>query len=307
MTPTVIVVGSINVDLVTRVERLPHPGETVIGGEYTMSHGGKGANQAVAAARLGARVFLVGMLGDDDLGRAARDELEEEGVILDEIRTGISHTGVAQILVDAAGENLIAVASGVNDELSASMVTESLARIAEADPVVLSVLEVPDAAVEATATAAGRRGWRFVLNPAPARPLDDGILAHTDLLTPNEHEVEGLGRRSPDELLSAGVRAVVVTSGKQGADLFRPGAPAHHQAAFDVSSVDTTGAGDAFSAGMAVAMAQRRGLEDSVRFAAACGALATRKMGARAGLPSPADVDLLIHGGRPRLRARNVN
>jgi ribokinase len=207
MIPTVVVVGSINVDLTTRVEELPRPGETVIGGVYGMAHGGKGANQAVAAARLGARVVMVGMLGDDDLGRAARAKLEAEGVDLNEIRTGTSHTSVAQILVDASGENLIAVASGVNHELTAAMVSESLGRVQAEDAVVLSVLEVPDEAVAAAATGARERGWRFILNPASARPISAEVLARCHVLTPNEHEVAGLGRSSPEELLAAGAGA----------------------------------------------------------------------------------------------------
>jgi ribokinase len=294
MIPTVIVVGSINVDLTTRVEELPRPGETVIGGVYGMAHGGKGANQAVAAARLGARVVMVGMLGDDDLGHAAHAELEAEGVVLNEVRTGTSHTGVAQILVDASGENLIAVASGVNNELTAHMVTESFGRVQAEDAVVLSVLEVPDGAVAAAATGAEERGWRFILNPAPARPLSADVIACCDVLTPNEHEVAGLGWSSPEELLAAGAGAVVVTRGRRGAELFRHGAPPHRQEAFDVRAVDTTGAGDAFSAGLAVGVAEGRELEAAVRMGTACGAMATREMGARAGLPTPRDLELLI-------------
>ena len=289
--PAVIVVGSINVDLVTFTERLPGPGETVIGGTFSLGHGGKGANQAVGAARLGARSFLVGQVGKDDFGEAARAELESEGVILDGLRTSFGHTGVAQILVDARGENLISVASGVNEELTAEMVVESLREIDADDAVVAAVLEVPDDAVAAAGRAAAERGWPFVLNPAPARPLDAGIVSLCDVLTPNEHEVAGLGWESTAELLEAGAGAVVVTKGAGGADLLRPGHPPHHQAAFPVRAVDTTGAGDAFSAALACALAERRDLAAAVELAAASGALATLRPGARGGMPTRPELD----------------
>jgi ribokinase len=292
--PTVAVVGSINVDLTTRVARLPAPGETVIGGEYSTAHGGKGANQAVAAARLGARVMLVGLLGDDDFGRAAASSLEADGVTLNEVRTAAGHTGVAQILVDDSGENLIAVASGANDELTGAMVEESLGRLDGENIVVLSVLEVPDDAVATAAGVARNRGWRFVLNPAPARPIAQSLIELCDVLTPNEHELTGLGSSSPDALLSAGAGAVVVTRGSDGADVYRAGAPVHHQRAFDVRVVDTTGAGDAFSAGLAYALAGGLEVESAVELAAACGALATTALGARTAMPTREELESLL-------------
>jgi ribokinase len=286
VTPTVIVVGSINVDLCAFVERLPHPGETVIGGTFEREQGGKGANQAVAAARLGARVIMVGMVGDDDLGSAARANLAGEGVEVGEVRAGAKHTGVAEILIDSRGENLIAVASGANDELTSEAVTGALGRINVQEAVVTSVLEVPVPAVMAAATVAGERGWSFILNPAPAAPLSDDLLRRCDVLTPNEHELEGLGRPSAEELLAGGARAVIVTQGAQGADLFRPAAPAHHQPAFEVEAIDTTGAGDAFTGALAWALASGAELTDAIRTAAACGALSTLAPGARGGMPT---------------------
>jgi ribokinase len=298
VTPTVIVVGSINVDLTTRVAHLPRPGETVIGGTYSRAHGGKGANQAVAAARLGARVVLVGMLGDDDLGRAARRSLQKEGVVLDEVRVGRGHTGVAQILVDDAGENLIAVASGTNDELAGTIVAESLNRLDVEDPVVLSVLEIPDDGVAAAADVAARRGWRFVLNPAPARPIGSDLVARCEVLTPNEHEAMGLGFDGPAGLLAAGAGAVVVTRSAAGAEVHRSGTPEHRQTAFPVDVVDTTGAGDAFSGALAVGLAEGRELEAAVEMASACGALATSALGARGGMPRRAELEALLAAGR---------
>jgi ribokinase len=294
MTPTVIVVGSINVDLCAFVERLPRPGETVIGGTFVREQGGKGANQAVAAARLGARVIMVGMVGDDDLGSAARSNLAGEGVEVGEVGAGAKHTGVAEILIDSRGENLIAVASGANDELTSEVVTEALGRIDAQDAVVTSVLEVPMPAVTAAASIAGERGWSFILNPAPAAPLSDDLLRRCDVLTPNEHELEGLGRSSAEELLAAGAGAVIVTQGAQGADLFRPGAPAHHQPAFEVEATDTTGAGDAFTGALAWALASGAELTDASRKAAACAALSTLAPGARGGMPTRAQLENLL-------------
>jgi ribokinase len=291
MTPTVIVVGSINVDLCTFVKRLPRPGETVIGGTFERQQGGKGANQAVAAARLGAQVLMVGMVGDDDLGRAAREDLASEGVDVGEVAVGKKHTGVAEILIDENAENLIAVATGANDELTAGNVTESLGRIDVEDAVVLSVLEISMAAVSAAATAAHERGWQFILNPAPAAALDADLLSRCDVLTPNEHEVKRLGSwTGAEQLLSAGARAVVVTKGAAGADLLRAAMPLHHQPGLEVEAVDTTGAGDAFTGALAWAVAGGDDLETAVRMAAVCGSLSTRSRGARTGMPTAADV-----------------
>jgi ribokinase len=294
MTPTVIVVGSINVDLCAFVERLPRPGETVIGGTFVQEQGGKGANQAVAAARLGARVVLVGMVGDDDLGDAARVDLAGEGVEVGEVKIGERHTGVAEILVDSTGENLIAVASGANDELTASSVTESLDRIDVPEAVLTTVLEIPMAAVNAAASVAKDRGWQLILNPAPAAPLPDELLSMCDVVTPNQHEVVGLGKSSPEELLAAGASSVVVTRSAEGAELLRPGLAPHHQSAFEVDASDTTGAGDAFTGSLAWALAGGSDLPAAVRTATACAALATRSHGARGSMPTPQELQDLL-------------
>jgi ribokinase len=211
-----------------------------------------------------------------------------------EVAVGTKHTGVAEILIDENAENLIAVATGANDELTAENVSESLGRIDVEDAVVLSVLEIPIAAVSAAATAARARGWRFVLNPAPAAPIPGELLGSCDVLTPNEHEVSGLGRTDAEELLAEGAGAVVVTRGRAGADLLREGAPPHHQPAFTVEAVDTTGAGDAFSGALAWALADRRPLEAAVQRAAAGAALSTRSRGARTGMPTAPQLEMLL-------------
>jgi ribokinase len=295
---TVAVVGSINADLMVSVPRLPAPGETVIGGRFRRAPGGKGGNQAAAAARLGAQTWLVGCVGDDDLGREARQELCEAGVDTSLLAVGRAPTGVAAVITDSAGENAIAVASGANDELDADLVRVACGAVPTADAVVLASLEVPDEAVLAAAEVAAARGWPFVLNPAPARPLAPELLRRCAVLTPNHQEVTALGRSSVQDLLADGLEAVVVTRGAHGADLYRPDQPVLHQPPFAVPVVDTTGAGDAFSAALAWALAAGRSLEEVVRVAAAVGALSTRAVGARASLPDRRTLDHFLATGR---------
>jgi ribokinase len=280
---SVVVVGSVNVDLVVRVPTLPRPGETVVGGGFTTVPGGKGANQAVAAAKLGARVWMVGLIGDDTFGRESRRDLEDNGVDVSTLGSSRSPTGVASIIVDDAGENLIAVASGANHNLTAEIVAERLEQVPARSAVLLSNLEVPEAAVIAAATIAADRGWRFVLNPAPFRPVPAHLVGRCDVLTPNENEARALG--SVDGILSGGARALVVTRGAKGADVFRLGLPVRHQHALPVDVVDTTGAGDAFSGTLAWSLSEGYDIEESVRLASAAGALACRALGARASLP----------------------
>jgi ribokinase len=285
MSANLVVVGSANVDLVMRVPHLPRPGETVIGGTFSRAPGGKGANQAAAAATLGGRTWFVGKVGDDDLGAWTRSDLGATGVDCSALGTSAHPTGVAQIWVDEAGENAITVASGANADIGAAFVAEALARIDADAAVVLANLEIPDDAVAAAAEAAAGRGWPFVLNPAPARTVDAAVLARCAVLTPNRTEAEAL---APDvgALLSAGVDTVVVTLGADGAEVHRAGRDVHRQPAFPVEVRDTTGAGDAFSATLAWAIADGRGLGEAVRLAAGAGALATRAVGARASLPT---------------------
>lgn len=279
----VVVVGSVNVDLVMQVARLPSPGETVLGGRFERHGGGKGANQAVAAARLGARVLLVGAVGDDADGHAARAELEASGVDVSLLHTGRVATGLASILIDSNGENLIAVASGANATVDRALVRDAFERIDAQRVVVLACLEVKLPAVEEAAELAFAAGWPFVLNPAPARRLSPSLLARCAVLTPNESELTRLG--GPEAMLSGGADAVVVTRGSAGADLWRAGVPPAHQVPFPARVVDTTGAGDAFSGALAWALASGWPLERAIAAAAAAGALATEALGARSGMP----------------------
>jgi ribokinase len=290
-----VVVGSANVDLIMQMTHLPAPGETVIGATSSRAPGGKGANQAAAAARLGARTWFVGAVGDDDLGRWTRDDLEASGVDCTLLATSDLPTGVAHIWLDEAGENSIAVASGANGGVTADDVEDALARIDESEAVVLTNLEIPDDAVAAATRHAEGRGWRVVLNPAPARPVAAEVLARCAVVTPNETEAEVLAQEG--DLLGSGVGAVVVTLGARGAELRRRDAEPVRQAPFAVEVLDTTGAGDAFSATIAWALADGRDLDGAVRLAAAAGALATRGIGARSSLADRAELEAFVATG----------
>ncbi|MGH2737543.1 MAG: PfkB family carbohydrate kinase, partial [Actinomycetota bacterium] len=283
-----VVVGSVNVDLVVRIDRLPEPGETVTGGSFHRVPGGKGGNAAAAAARLG-RARIVGLVGPDDLGEEARRDLAAAGVDVGSLGTGRAPTGVASILVDADGRNVIAVASGANAELPADHVRDSLSAMETDRAVVVANLEIPDRSVSAAAETAGLRGWPFVLNPAPARPLPHGLAERCAVVIANELEAEALGL--PGSLGGGG--AAIVTRGLDGADLHRPGRPVHRQAGFPVEVVDTTGAGDAFVATLAWSLLKGSPLEQGVRLACAAGALACRGLGARAGLADRSEVEAL--------------
>jgi ribokinase len=290
----VVVVGSVNIDLVVQVERLPRPGETVTRGTFTRGFGGKGANQAAGAARLGAETALVAMVGNEDFGSEALEDLRSFGVDVSRAGTSERPTGVAQIMVDQAGENLIAVASGANTDLTGDRVDRALADLAPRGTVILAGLEVPDEAVRAAALHASEYGCPFILNPAPARELTADVIGWTDVMTPNE--IEAVAQGSVDRLLQQGARAVVVSRGAQGADLFRIGKPSKTQPAFRVDVVDTTGAGDALNAGLAWALSEGRPIEEALRLAVAAGALATRAVGARASLATRDEVERLAGG-----------
>ena len=279
-------VGSVNADLVVSVRDLPAPGETVTGGVFARHGGGKGANQAVAAARLGASVRFVGAVGADDLGEEALRLIADEGIdVSGVVRLDDVPTGVAVIVVDARGENQIAVASGANGALTGAHVGAAL-RL-EGRGVVLLGHEVPPEAVSTGVRAARDAGWAAILNPAPARELIDDL--EGVILTPNADEARRLTLEDDVEAaaqaLAARTRApVLVTLGAGGALLVHDGAaeriPAPH-----VQVVDTTGAGDTVNGALAAELAAGRELPAAVRFALAAAALSTRVAGAREGMP----------------------
>jgi len=287
MPGSVLVIGSINADLVVTLDRLPEPGETVTGGRFARHGGGKGANQAVAAVRAGARVRFAGAVGDDDLGVAAIEQLAAEGVDVGAVaRLDGEATGVALIAVDRAGRNQIAVASGANARVGAALVARALeaAALGPGDVVLLG-FEVPDAAVVAGARAAGGAGARAILNPAPARDLPDGVLGHGVLLTPNGLEAAALtGETEPAAAARALARRtnapVLVTVGADGA-LLAGGDGVVEIAAPEVEVVDTTGAGDAFNGVLAAGLAAGAGVEEAARRAVDAASAAVRRAGAR--------------------------
>jgi ribokinase len=286
MSAHVIVAGSINADLVVTLPRLPVAGETVAGGEFSRHGGGKGANQAVAAARMGARVTMVGAVGDDDLGSEAVAALEAEGIDTAAVARldGVA-TGVALIAVDSAGENQIAVASGANAALDAAAVGEAVSAAGEG--VLLLNHEVAEEVVLAAARAA--KG-RIVLNPAPARAIADELCALQPLLTPNAGEAaEITGCDDPEEAareLAARTGApVVVTLGARGV-LLLDGGECEVLPAPRTEVVDTTGAGDAFNGALAAALAGGAELREAATLAVAAASLSVRAAGAREGMPS---------------------
>lgn len=279
----VVVVGSINVDFVVTTERLPRPGETVSDGTFARFGGGKGANQAVAAARAGAHVQMVGLVGDDDEGRSALDQLQREGVITDGVvGTDLAATGVALIVVDAAGRNQISVAPGANRLLD-SFPKDVLAGDSG---VLLLSFETPDGVLCDAAEAARARGWTVIVNPAPARALPARLLACAPMLVPNEHEAADLtGTPDPEQaavLLAAMTGApVIVTLGSAGALLMEAGI-ATQISAPAVDAVDTTGAGDCLCGTLAARIAAGDALADALRMAVNAASRSTRTPGARA-------------------------
>jgi ribokinase len=298
----VIVVGSVNADYTVNIGHLPQPGETVTGGSLDILPGGKGANQAHAAARLGAPVVLVAAVGNDPAGDSARADLAADGIDTSCVLRCDAPSGVAVILVDAAGENMIAVAPGANDRLTAAAVSERLDGRVDAGTVILASLEVPLPAVTAAAAAAAQAGAVMVINPAPGRALPPELLRGV-ILTPNEGEVLRVAPPAaagpPPEsaavayLLAAGARAVVVTRGSRGATLLRPGQPPADFPAPRVEVVDTVGAGDAFNGALVTALAAALPLETAVAAAVQAGAAACTGAGARQALPRAGDIALL--------------
>ena len=292
----VFVVGSVNVDLVLHVDAVPRAGQTVLATSPEELDGGKGGNQAAAAACLGADVRMVACVGTDEAGDRALAGLRAAGVDDRSVRRRGDRTGMAAVLVTGDGENAIVVSPAANALLTPGDVDEALAG-ARAGVVLIS-LEVPLAVATAAAATAAARGLTVVVNPAPAQVLGLELLAACDVLIPNEHEVGELGQPDIGALLAAGAGAVVVTRGAAGAEVHRSGVPVRRVPAFPVDAVDTTGAGDAFCGAVAWALSTGRDLDWAVTAAGAAGALATRRTGARAGLPSLAELEDLVGADR---------
>jgi len=304
----VVVVGSLNMDFVVAVDRLPAPGETVLGRDFQMIPGGKGANQAYAAARLGAQslaVRMVGRVGYDVFADHLKASLSAAGVDVSAVHSSRGHpTGVALIWVEQSGQNSIVVASGANHALAASEV-EAMRPVFRGASFALFQLESPLNTVAAALTLARSEGARTILDPAPAQSLSADLLAGVDILTPNETEALILLGRPPGRVASSeapalaralrerGTRAVVVKLGEQGCfyfdgetEMFSPG--------FAVDARDTTAAGDTFNAALAVALAEGRDMADSLRFANAAAAISVTRLGAQASAPARPEVDAFL-------------
>ena len=297
--PKVVVVGSFNMDLVVKAERRPQTGETLMGEEFGMFIGGKGSNQAIAAARLGADVTMIGRLGTDLFGDTLMTAHAEEGICTDYvIRDTETGTGVASILIDTDGDNSIVLVPQANMRLSVEDIERASESIAAAD-VLLLQLEVPVGASQRAAEIAKSNGATVVLNPAPAQELPDDFLAQVDILTPNEVETESLSglrastatdaERAAKVLLDKGLSAVILTLGERGALLLTSDLT-QQIPAYTVDVVDTTAAGDAFCGALATAVAQGENLVDAVAFANAAGALAVTVLGAAPSMPAAAQV-----------------
>jgi len=295
--PRVAVVGSANMDLVATAPALPRPGETVLGDDFAMVPGGKGANQAIAAARAGGECVFLGAIGSDAFGVTLKARLTASGVDTGQVRVVYGTSGVAVIMVDGAGENAIVVTPGANGAFLGLGPAE-LGAIEAAD-VLIAQLEIPLATVAEAARAARGAGTRVLLNAAPAVPLPDDLLGLVDLLVVNEGEAEALTGRSRDEpaALLAAVPRAVLTLGAEGAWYVDRDGTAELVRPPSVRSVDSTAAGDAFTGALAVAWAEGRPLLDAVRWACAAGAACVRKLGASSSLPGRAEIDELYLPG----------
>ena len=290
----VLVVGSLNMDLVVNLNRMPNPGETVMGDTFLTFPGGKGLNQAVATARAGAKVRMIGNLGDDPYAKILREVLVAEKIDDSGVVDTPDSTGIALIEVDQSGQNRIVVVSGANAKLKAENFSPN-----SDEKIVLAQLESPIEELEKIFRAAKKNRYKTVLNPAPAQKLPPTFLAEIDLLIPNEYEAELLtgikvtdlesAEKSARILISQGVAEIIITMAEKGA-IYVSENRVIRQAAYKVSAVDTTAAGDAFCGGLVAEMARGKNIEAALKFAAAAGGLATTKPGATTSLPTENEI-----------------
>lgn len=295
----IVVIGSSNTDMVVRSEHLPRPGESVLGGDFMMAGGGKGANQAIAVARMGHNVVFSAAVGRDMFGDAAVAGYQRFGVDTSYIVRKDTPSGIALIMVDGAGQNSISVALGANNCLTAEDVMPALESVSAGD-IVLLQLEIPMSTVDACVAVAAAKGAKVVLNPAPAAVVSEQTLSKLYLITPNQTEAQTLtGIEVVDEasataaakaLTAKGVERVVITMGSQGSLLYEDGVseiiPAHK-----VSAVDTTAAGDVYNGALCAAIAEGMPLGDALRFATKAAAISVTRAGAQPSVPSREEVD----------------
>lgn len=298
----ILVVGSNNTDMMIKTNHLPKPGETVLGGTFFMNPGGKGANQAVAVARLGGQCVFICKVGNDIFGHQAQQMFEEEGIDTSYIFSDpVNPSGVALITVDSKAENCIVVASGANANLKPADLNKAEKVVDEADYVLMQ-LEVPIETVEYVAKIAYEKGKKVILNPAPAQPLSAELLKHLYLITPNETEAEIITKikivdkdsacKAALKLTEMGVQNIVITLGSKGA-LIYSNSEATFVPAFEVEAVDTTAAGDVFNGALIVAMSEGRSLIDAARFACKTSAISVNRMGAQSSAPYRNELDVI--------------
>lgn len=303
--PDILVVGSLNMDLIVRTPRLPAPGETILGTSFATAPGGKGANQAVAAAKLGAPVKMIGRVGADDFGKTLRAGLNAVGIDTQYVASDAkAATGIASIWVDDNGQNSIIVAPGANGRVTPSDIDAAASAFREAR-VVVAQLEVPLDTVQYAFQVARKNNDLILLNPAPAQPLTRKILELVDAVIPNETEAALLtgipvtdfdsARNAANVLKQMGARRVLVTMGDKGALFLDGDAPAEIISPFAVQAVDTTAAGDAFVGALAAALAREKDWTTGLREASAAGALTTTKSGAQPSLPTRAELDEFLN------------
>jgi ribokinase len=296
----ILVIGSSNTDMVVQSPRLPMPGETVLGRQFVMNPGGKGANQAVAATRLGGSVRLLAKLGDNPFGRQAISQLQREGILTDYILIDPNHpSGVALITVDERGENSIVVASGANMALATAEIANAQTAFAQAELILLQ-LEIPLPTVELAAKMAFELGKTVILNPAPACVLSDSLLQNVTILTPNQTEAQRLTGVTVDSLEIAhlaaqklcdrGVANVVITLGKEGAYLYNEQI-AQLIPSYPAKAVDTTAAGDTFNGALAVALSQGKELYDAIAFANLAASFTVTRLGAQSSMPYRSEIE----------------
>ena len=302
MKKNILVIGSSNTDLVIQTSHFPEPGETVMGGVFSTFAGGKGANQAVAASRLGAKVTFVARVGNDDFGRQAIDGFDKEGITTSHIFIDENEpTGVASIIINKDGENTIVVAPGANNMLSKTDI-EGIVSLVEATDIVLVQLEVPLETVTFVIQLAHKLHKKIILNPAPAVKLDYNLFSYLDIITPNESETKILLGKKVSDLKSAseaaqvfldkGVKNVVITLGKQGA-FFKNDHEEYLIPAIKTEVIDTTGAGDTFNGALAVAISEGKSWRDALDFSNKAAAISVSRLGAQSSIPFRKEIEAI--------------
>jgi ribokinase len=302
-TPHIVVVGSSNTDMIIKMDRIPRPGETVLGGKFLTAAGGKGANQAVSAARAGGQVTFIARVGNDALGEQAIAGFAKEGIDVSHVlRDAATPTGVALIFVGKNGENSIAVASGANGNLSPTDVRNAQKAFTDAS-VLLMQLETPVETLQTASDLATRAGVRVILNPAPAQDLPDNLLKHVSILTPNETEAELLTgikvdsaaatEKAAQKLIARGVQTVILTLGARGAYVATANT-GKLISGFKVRAVDTTAAGDTFNGALAVALSKGQPLDRAVLFANAAAAISVTRIGAQPSAPKREEIEKFL-------------